>query len=346
MFKCRKGSLTVEAVLILPIFMAIILFLSYFIKAHYVQDVVQDALAEAVMEVSALSYPYHLSGAAEFKKDLESDFDSVLRTIESVAMPSDTAVISQTGIEGITPQKMFRLAKLYAADKAIDTAEDSITRYLILSTMGNVLSVDGKSIVDRMNSLGIENGLDGFDFSGSVFYSDDDEIDIQAQYRLSKVDPFGIIKGVTLKNRVVCQAWMGGVDVDNDGGVNRIDVPPKMEVGEEDPYKDVSRTFRTCYIIRNSSTSNRYHFHDCSSLKERSNTEKMKTVAAVQVPFIKADGIWKPEEASITHQGKVYTFCTNCRNGTFRADGEKSEEPLPYDSHLVEGDSKSASIKE
>lgn len=322
MFKCRKGSLTVEAVLILPIFIAVILFLSYFIKAYYVQDIVQDALTEAVMEVSALSYPYHLSGAAGFKEDLENDFDSVLGTIESVAMPSNTLDISNAGIEGITPQKMFRLAKLYAADKAIDTAEDSMTRYLILSTMGNVLSVDGKSIVDRMNSLGIENGLDGFDFSGSVFYSDDDVIDIQAQYRLSKADPFGFIKGVTLKNRVVCRAWLGGVDVDNDGGVNRLNVPPKMEVGEEDPNKDVSRTFRTCYIIRNSSTSNRYHFHDCSSLKERNDTEKMKTVAAVQVPFVKADGIWKPEDANITYQGKSYTFCTNCRNGTFRADGE------------------------
>lgn len=359
MLKRRKGSLTVEAVLILPIFMATILFISYFVKAHYVQDIVQDALTEAVMDVSAVSYPYYLSGALEFRNDiqegtdsrrekLKQDFESVAELIEHVQNTGEAVKNKDFGgtidnasgtiesvktakdaIEGVSPTEIFSFGKYYVANKGINVAENFFARKLILGSMGNTLSVDGKNIVDRMNALGIEGGLDGFDFKGSVFYGEDDVIDVQVQYKLSKVDPFGFIKGVTLKNRVVCRAWMGGVDIDGDGGIKRVTVPAKMVVGEEDPEKDVDRTFKTCYIIPSSKTSNRYHFHDCSSLREKGDSGKMKTVAAVQVPFVKTDGQWAPEGGSITYQGKAYTFCGNCAKGAFRADGEKAEEPPP-----------------
>ncbi len=325
MFKRHKGSLTVEAVLILPIFIAAILFISYFIKAHIVQDVVQDALAEAVVEVSSLSYPYYLSGGLAFKNDVHGDaeagmaeigngFDSILDLIESVGDPSAQ---TKEGDGSITPQKMFRLAKLYAVDQGVGYAEDTIARELILSTMGNVLSAEGKDVIQRMDALGIKNGLDGFDFSGSVFYGEDDVLDIQVTYQLSRVDPFGFIRDVTLKNRVVCRAWTGGVDIDNDGGVGRVKVPPNITVGKEDPLKDVDRAFRTCYIIRDSQVSGKYHLYDCPNLRVRGDPTKRKTVVPIQVPFIKQGSVWKPE-GSVDYQGRGYDFCGNCQAGIIR----------------------------
>lgn len=327
MLKRRRGSLTVEAVLILPIFMAAILFISYFIKVHYVQDVIQDALTEAVMEVSSLSYPYYLSGALEFKGEvhqetqnhiraLKEDFLSISGLIESVGDASGSGEAGGTE-GGITPLKMLRLAKLYTADQGMNYAEDTLARALILGTMGNILSVEGRSVIDRMDALGIENGLDGLDFTGSVFYGEDDVLDIQVQYTLDRVDPFGFIKDVTLKNRVVCRAWMGGVDINQDGSYSRVTVPPRLAEETENPDAEEDRALRTCYIITDSETSAKYHLDDCPNLRVRGDPSQRKTVAAVQVSFVRANDVWVPEEP-VAYRGKAYDFCGNCQAGIIR----------------------------
>ncbi len=326
MLKHRRGSLTVEAVLILPIFMAAILFISYFIKAYYVQDVIQDALTEAVTEVSSLSYPYYLSGALEFKGEVHADtqkhmeelnenFDAITDLINTVqdrggSNPSDMAT-------GLSPRQMFHLAKLYAADQGMDYAEDTLARTLILATMGNALSADGKSVIDRMDALGIENGLDGFDFTGSVFYGKDEMMDIQVQYQLSSMDPFGFVKNVPLKNRVTCRAWMGGVDINNDGSYSRITVPPGLTVGKEGPEQEADRVLRTCYIIQSSQSSDKYHFYDCPNLRVRGDPSKFKSVVPVQVPFVRTEESWEPED-SVDYHGKSYDLCGNCEAGIIR----------------------------
>lgn len=324
MLKRRRGSLTVEAVLILPIFMAAILFISYFVKAHIVQDVVQDALTEAVMEVSSLSYPYYLSGALEFKEAVHEEtagrMDALRENYGTIAglleqVHGEPGLRADTG--ELTPESMFRLAKLTAADQGINAAEDTIARELILGTMGRVLSADGKSIVERMEVLGIENGLDGFDFTGSVFYGEQDEMDIQVRYTLNRVDPFGFVRNVPMKNRVVCRAWMGGVDIDADGSYKRVTVPPKAIVKAEDPEKDADRVYRTCYILPDSQTSTKYHFHDCPNLRVRGDPDQMKTVVPIQVLFVRTGEKWQPE-GSVDYQGKVYDLCGSCQAGIIR----------------------------
>lgn len=338
MLKHRRGSLTVEAVLILPIFMAAILFISYFIKAHLVQDIVQDALTEAVVEVSALSYPYCLSGASEFKNEIseESDrrlkvlmdhFEDVSTLLEAVQESSGAGKKEMSGIDGMgpmTPQKMFSLAKCFAAKYALESAENEVAQQLVLGTMGDILSAKDNSIISRIDALGIEGGLDGFDFSGSEFYGTGGLLDVQVQYRLSKVDPFGFIKGTLLKNRVVCRAWMGGVDLDNDGGISRVTVPP-VKVGEEDGKKDSDRVFRTCYVIADSKGSLRYHLYDCSSLRERGDPSKLKAVVPVQVEFVKRGNTWVPA-GIVVYEGKTYDFCKNCEVGRLRMRGKNGTE--------------------
>lgn len=325
MFKQRRGSLTVEAVLILPIFMATILFISYFIKAHLVQDIVQDALTEAVVEISSLSYPYCISGASGFKteigdakdqrtKSLVDNFDAIAGLLEVVQAPNTTGKGETEGnasLEAMTPQKMFSLAKLFAADYALEGAEDAVAQNLVLGTMGSILSSKDNNIIHRMDTLGIEGGLEGFDFSGTEFYGDGDILDVQIQYRLSKMDPFGLVDGALLKNRAVCRAWMGGVDHDNDGGLSRVKVP-SVKVGEEDQKKDSDRVFRTCYIIEGSQDSEKYHLYDCSSLRARGDPSKLKAIIPVQVMFVKQGEIWVPE-GTVIYQGKTYEFCENCK---------------------------------
>lgn len=329
MLRSRRGSLTVEAVLILPIFMAAILFVSYFIKAHMVHDMVQDALTEAVMEVSALSYPYYLSGALEFKETvsaekaarmetLQSCFGTVMTLIESTHGPSESLGLPEealdTALGEVTPQSMFDLAKLTAAAYGINQAEDAIARRLILSTMGRILAQGNRSLLDRMDTLGIQGGMDGFDFTGSVFYGEDDVIDVQVQYTLKKMDPFGFVQNVPMRNRVVCRAWMGGVDIDGDGGYKRVTVPAKMAVDSEDEDEQIHRT---CYILTESQTSERYHHEDCPNLRVRGDTTQWKPVTSVQVTFQNENGKWVPV-TPVEYRNRTYSLCGSCEAGIIR----------------------------
>ena len=327
MLKRRRGSLTVEAVLILPIFMAAILFISYFIKAHLIQDIVQDALTEAVVEVSSMSYPYYLSGVSEFKSELYAEkaqrleavdnyFGEIINVIQSIqGTPSRANAAWSAEREALTPQGMFDLAKEYAALTAVESAENTITHRLVLVTMGNVLSAKDSNIITRMDALGIEGGLDGFDFSGSEFYGEGGMLDVQVKYRLNKVDPFGFIQGAALKNRVVCRAWMGGVDHDNDGGVGRVSVPP-VKVGQDDK-KDSDTVYRTCYVIADSKSSQKYHQYDCPNLRVRGDPTKRKTVVPVQVKFVWNGEGYSPEGV-VVYEGNVYDYCGSCKANIIR----------------------------
>lgn len=61
--KNRKGALTVEAAIVMPLFICVILSFALFIKIVYTQSIVQHALNETANELSVYSYLYSASGA-------------------------------------------------------------------------------------------------------------------------------------------------------------------------------------------------------------------------------------------------------------------------------------------
>lgn len=60
-----KGSLTVEAALTLPIFLFVILSISFLIKAVYVYEIMEHAIMETAKELSTYSYILTVSGVKE-----------------------------------------------------------------------------------------------------------------------------------------------------------------------------------------------------------------------------------------------------------------------------------------
>lgn len=331
MLKCRKGSLTLEAALILPFFMATVLFISFFIKAHLVQDLVQDALTEAVMEVCALSYPYGLSGALSYREDTDQAVRDRIQLMES---HFDQAVSSLTALENagegggplvppevagqLSPEEIFRLAKRAAVSQGLRAAEEEVVRRLILTSMAASLSGEGGGLLNRVSALGIEGGLEGLDFSDSLYYSNGEVLDVRVTYRLDRLDPFGLIRGVTLENRAVCRAWLSGVDIDADGRISPLSQTTADTGSEEEPEEaQEERETRTCYIIRDSSASARYHLADCPNLRVRGSPDSYKAVVPVQVVFVSQGDAWQPE-AAVTWGGRAYDFCGNCQKGYIR----------------------------
>lgn len=65
-----KGSITIEAAIVLPIFICVVISLAMLIKLIYIHDIIQHSIDEAANELAAYSYIYHVS-------DLEKIDDSI-----------------------------------------------------------------------------------------------------------------------------------------------------------------------------------------------------------------------------------------------------------------------------
>ncbi|KAB3532804.1 TadE/TadG family type IV pilus assembly protein [Alkaliphilus serpentinus] len=72
----EKGSLTVEAALVLPIFICVIMTLALLIKVAYVHSIVQHAITETAHEIASNSYIYHVSGLADIEESIGEGLDS------------------------------------------------------------------------------------------------------------------------------------------------------------------------------------------------------------------------------------------------------------------------------
>jgi len=71
--KNNKGSLTVEAALVLPLFICVILSFALFIKIVYTQSIIQHAINETANELATYSYLYSVSGAQKLH-DEKNDY--------------------------------------------------------------------------------------------------------------------------------------------------------------------------------------------------------------------------------------------------------------------------------
>lgn len=71
----EKGSLTVEAALVLPIFICAILTVGFMTKLVYVQETVQHAIDEAANEMASTSYIYYTSGIYDIDDTLSNELN-------------------------------------------------------------------------------------------------------------------------------------------------------------------------------------------------------------------------------------------------------------------------------
>ena len=73
-FKAR-GSITIEAAIVLPVFICVVISMAMLIKLVYIHDVIQHSIDEAANELAAYSYIYHIS-------DIEAIDDSIQDNLE------------------------------------------------------------------------------------------------------------------------------------------------------------------------------------------------------------------------------------------------------------------------
>lgn len=74
-FKTNKGSLTVEAAIVIPIFICVIVSLAFFIKVIYVYEVINHALTETANELATYSYIYSATGIQKLHDSLSEELE-------------------------------------------------------------------------------------------------------------------------------------------------------------------------------------------------------------------------------------------------------------------------------
>lgn len=66
-----KGSITVEAAIVLPLFISAFITVAFLIKLVYVHEMVQHAISETANELAVYGYVYHISGMQEIEEKEE-----------------------------------------------------------------------------------------------------------------------------------------------------------------------------------------------------------------------------------------------------------------------------------
>lgn len=113
-----KGSITVEAAIVLPVFICVVISLAMMMKLIYIHDVIQHAIDETANEIAAYSYIYHVS-------DLQELDNSMQNTIENNS--SQAKRHAQTFIDAYeTMEKTIQAGNSAAKDvKKITSSKDS-----------------------------------------------------------------------------------------------------------------------------------------------------------------------------------------------------------------------------
>jgi hypothetical protein len=212
----KRGSITVEASIALPVFLCVIISIVSLIKIVYTHEIIQCALIETANEIASNSYLLRISGlqdldasvregldqkAQQFEDQIQglSDLNDVLSSGESFIdnpieeLKSIIAYFARSGYGDIKTELFNPIAKLY------------MKKYLS--------SGSGGDADKKLKALNIQNGFEGLDFNKSEYFENkNDDIIIAVSYRIDLPIPINIFPDLIIEQRASVKAWLGGDD--------------------------------------------------------------------------------------------------------------------------------------
>ncbi|HYE08620.1 MAG TPA: hypothetical protein VEF53_00420 [Patescibacteria group bacterium] len=89
-----RGSITIEAAIVLPVFICVVISLAMLIKLVYIHDIIQHSIDEAANELAAYAYIYHISDIKEIDDSIQENLgehaEQAEEHIEAVVDAFDT----------------------------------------------------------------------------------------------------------------------------------------------------------------------------------------------------------------------------------------------------------------
>lgn len=213
----QKGSLTVEASLVLPIFICAILTIGFLTKIVYTHEIIQHAITEAANDMASSSYLYYISGSYDIDNTLSNKLEEKkkkseehIRSIvdcskELYDFIGQIKVESNDTYEDIAnnpKDEMISLVSLIAK-KGLDKEKTYIGNILIKHYIKRYGLTDSK-----LKKLDI----DKLDFSHSSYFCNNQDIDVIVKYKVNISLPIKFVNDISMVQRATTRAWMGGHD--------------------------------------------------------------------------------------------------------------------------------------
>ena len=243
-----RGSTTIEATIVLPFFLIVILSLAYIIRVFFIYNTMQDALSEVGRRYGNMSYFYHVTGLKDYSDALNKAADEAEGTLMSQkdtlvnAFNSFNEIVSGGGgqagsidrimtaiddaenlasassdvsdlIQNIIsdPKAELKLIVTVFARKLNYNATNTLVSLMARGSLGEELAKRVRTDKeDPALALGIEGGLKGIDFKHTSVFGDSESLELVISYSVKAPIAFAFLPEIKLSNRVKIIAWTGG----------------------------------------------------------------------------------------------------------------------------------------
>jgi hypothetical protein len=187
-----KGSITVEAAVMLPFFIITIMAFVFIMKVYYTYEIMQNALTGACKEMSVYGLLYYKTNAEELISAIEKAgrSDTVSDTLGNNWL---TSSIQKAGKDA-TDYTRTQLALIPAAKLLVNK---------------NLEESFGLEVDEGLRRLNITNGFQGMAFSESKMLADGKSIDISVCYEIRFPFLSNILPGVKVRQSASSCIWAG-----------------------------------------------------------------------------------------------------------------------------------------
>lgn len=242
----NRGSATVEAAVVIPVFIIVLFSLAYIVRIFMAYNVMQSALQSVARSISSASYYYYVSGLKDYSDkldelgegaagELKSQADIIVGAVDSFNSlmsninDTDPSVDLETRIRSIgslgkqlagetrdvvnlvkgllkDPKQEGRLLLTVFAQKAAYAVRKEMVCLIAKLMLEEELNKRSASGMDACRVLGVED----ISFGQTQIFGDRESLEFIITYTINPPVPFSLVPKLTLSNRVKVIGWTSG----------------------------------------------------------------------------------------------------------------------------------------
>ncbi len=187
-----KGSITVEAAILLPIFITAIMTFVFIIKVYYTHEIIQQAITGACEEMNVYSLIYYETNVDEVISSMEK-FSESQKVRDALGDTWITSIVEQLG-KGATDY-------VRAQTVLVPISKSLVKKNLEVSYFDNADK--------RLRWLNLKDGFSGIAFTSSKMLADGKSIDIIVSYEMSLPFLTDFLPGLKIEQTASSCVWAG-----------------------------------------------------------------------------------------------------------------------------------------
>jgi hypothetical protein len=189
--RAQKGAFTLEATLVMPVVIAVVLTIGMLMRVVSIHGMMQHALLEVSRELGKYSYVYSLDAV----QDTQAERNGFLDFFE----------MEEEGAQWV---------KFLSAGKK--DAQDHWQEKLLIGPLAKRMMKhhftkgDQEDFHKRLKQIHVLDGVEGLSFEGSKLLEDGESIELVLNYQIQLPLPIKLLPELSMVHRATVRAWLGG----------------------------------------------------------------------------------------------------------------------------------------